>query len=146
MYLRSEADVLKMIDNLIRNTTPQKAQTSDPFWEKAEIGLFSALILYLWYFAPPEEQTFGMVLYMLTFCEAREEDEQYQSPVDLLFKALEEEDPDNTALKEYKLFKLAAGKTVKSILVSVAMRINSLNISQFNRMTSRDDMDFGSLG
>ena len=146
MYLRSEKDVLNMIDNLIKNTTPKNASTNDPFWEKSEIGLLSALILYLWYFAPPEEQNFGMVLYMLTFCEAREDDEQYQSPMDLLFKALEEEDPDHIALKEYKIFKLAAGKTAKSILVSVGMRINSLNISQFDRMTSRDDMDFGSLG
>ena len=146
MYLRSEKDVLNMIDNLIKNTTPKNASTNDPFWEKSEIGLMSALILYLWYFAPPEEQNFGMVLYMLTFCEAREDDEQYQSPMDLLFKALEEEDPDHIALKEYKIFKLAAGKTAKSILVSVGMRINSLNISQFDRMTSRDDMDFGSLG
>ncbi len=146
VYLRREKDVLTLIDNLIKNTTPRNASSNDPFWEKAEIALDSALILYLLDFAPPEEQNFEMVLYMIDSAEAREEDEQFRSPLDMLFDALAEENPNHVALKQYRIYKKAAGKTAKSILISAAVRLAAFNIPQYANMTKRDDMDFGSLG
>ena len=119
--IHSEKDVLTLIDNLIKNTTPRNASSNDPFWEKAEIALDSALMLYLVSEAPPEEQNFEMLIYMMNFAEVREEDDQYRSPLDMLFRALEEEQPNHVAVKQYKAFKQAAGKTAKSILVSAAV-------------------------
>lgn len=145
-YLRDEKDVLKLIDNLIKNTTPKNASSNDPFWEKAEIALDSALMLYLMSKAPPEEQNFETMLYMMEFADVREEDESYRSPLDLLFQALEEEEPNHVAVKQYKVFKQAAGKTAKSILISAAVRLAAFNIPQYAAMTAADDMDFGSLG
>ena len=145
-YLRDEKDVLKLIDNLIKNTTPRNASSNDPFWEKAEIALDSALMLYLMSEAPPEEQNFETMLFMMEYAEVREEDEGYRSPLDLLFQALEEEQPNHVAVKQYKVFKQAAGKTAKSILISAAVRLAAFNIPQYAAMTARDDMDFGSLG
>lgn len=146
VYLRDEKDALKLIDNLIKNTTPKNSGNSDPFWEKAEIALDSALMLYLMSEAPPEEQNFETMLYMMQFAQVREEDDQYRSPLDMLFEALEEEQPNHVAVKQYKVFKLAAGKTAKSILVSAGVRLAALNLPQYAAMTSHDDMDFGSLG
>ena len=145
-YIHSEKDVLTLIDNLIKNTTPRNASSNDPFWEKAEIALDSALMLYLVSEAPPEEQNFEMLIYMMNFAEVREEDDQYRSPLDMLFRALEEEQPNHVAVKQYKAFKQAAGKTAKSILVSAAVRLATFNIPQYARMTMVDEMDFGSLG
>ncbi len=145
-YIHSEKDVLTLIDNLIKNTTPRNASSNDPFWEKAEIALDSALMLYLVSEAPPEEQNFEMLIYMMNFAEVREEDDQYRSPLDMLFRALEEEQPNHVAVKQYKAFKQAAGKTAKSILVSAAVRLATFNIPQYAAMTSMDEMDFGSLG
>lgn len=146
VYLRDEKDVLKLIDNLIKNTTPKNTAPNDPFWEKAEIALDTALMLYLMSEAPPEEQNFETMMFMLRCAEVREEDEGFQSPLDLLFQALEEEQPDHMAVKQYKVFKLAAGKTAKSILVSAAVRLAAFQIPQYTRLTARDNMDFGSLG
>ena len=145
-YIHSEKDVLTLIDNLIKNTTPRNASSNDPFWEKAEIALDSALMLYLVSEAPTEEQNFEMLIYMMNFAEVREEDDQYRSPLDMLFRALEEEQPNHVAVKQYKAFKQAAGKTAKSILVSAAVRLATFNIPQYARMTMVDEMDFGSLG
>lgn len=145
-YIRSEKDVLTLIDNLIKNTTPRNASSNDPFWEKAEIALDSALMLYLVSEAPPEEQNFETMIYMMNFAEVREEDDQYRSPLDMLFRALEEEQPNHVAVKQFKAFKQAAGKTAKSILVSAAVRLAAFNIPQYAEMTKRDEMDFGSLG
>ena len=145
-YIRNEKDVLTLIDNLIKNTTPRNAASNDPFWEKAEIALDSALMLYLASEAPPEEQNFETMLYMMNFADVREDDDQYRSPLDMLFRALEEEQPNHVAVKQYKAFKQAAGKTAKSILVSAAVRLATLNIPQYAEMTRRDEMDFGSLG
>ena len=103
-------------------------------------------MLYLMSEAPPEEQNFETMLYMMQFAEVREEDDQYRSPLDMLFEALEEEQPNHVAVKQYKVFKLAAGKTAKSILVSAGVRLAALNLPQYAAMTSHDDMDFGSLG
>ncbi len=146
VYLRDEKDALKLIDNLIKNTTPRTASNTDPFWEKAEIALDSALMLYLMSEAPAEEQNFETMMFMMEHAAVREEDEQYKSPLDMLFEALEEEQPGHVAVKQYKVFKQAAGKTAKSILVSAAVRLAAFNLPQYAALTARDEMDFGSLG
>lgn len=109
VYVHNEKDVLTLIDNLIKNTTPRNASSNDPFWEKAEIALDSALMLYLISEAPSEERNFETMLYMMNFAEVREDDDQYRSPLDMLFRALEEEQPNHVAVKQYKVFKQAAG-------------------------------------
>ncbi len=146
VYLRDDKDVLKLITNLIKNTTPKNAQQQDPFWEKSEIALDSALMLYLMHEAPPEEQNFETVMYMIENGGAKEEDDDYQSPLDLLFEALEEEEPNHIAVKQYKVFKQAAGKTAKSILVGAAVRLAAFNLSEIAHTTSRDTLNLGSLG
>ena len=146
VYVREEKDVLSLIDNLIKNTTPRNASSNDPFWEKAEVALDSALMLYLIHEAPQDEQNFETMIYMMNFADVREEDEQYRSPLDMLFRALEEEQPAHVAVKQYKVFKQAAGKTAKSILVTAAVRLAAFNIPRDAAMTSMDEMDFGSLG
>ena len=108
-YLKDDKDAMKLVNNLIKNTTPKNASNSDPFWEKSEIALDTALILYLLHEAPPEEQNFEMVMYMIENGGAREDDDDFQSPLDMLFEALEEEDPNHVAVREYKIFKQAAG-------------------------------------
>lgn len=108
-YIRDEKDVLKLVTNLIRNTTPRSASSSDPFWEKSETALLEALLFYLRSEAPEEEQNFSMVLTMLEYADVHEEDEDRRSPLDLLFEALEREQPDHIAVRQYKVFKLAAG-------------------------------------
>ena len=117
-YIRDDKDAMKLVNNLIKNTTPKNASNSDPFWEKSEIALDTALILYLLHEAPPEEQNLEMVMYMIENGGAREDNDDFQSPLDMLFEALEDEDPDHIAVREYKIFKQAAGKTAKSILIS----------------------------
>ena len=120
-YIHSEKDVLTLIDNLIKNTTPRNASSNDPFWEKAEIALDSALMLYLVSEAPPEEQNFEMLIYMMNFAEVREEDDQYRSPLDMLFRVLEEEQPNHVAVKQYKAFKQAAGVVCSKRLLNQAV-------------------------
>ena len=120
-YIHSEKDVLTLIDNLIKNTTPRNASSNDPFWEKAEIALDSALMLYLVSEAPPEEQNFEMLIYMMNFAEVREEDDQYRSPLDMLFRALEEEQPNHVAVKQFKAFKQAAGVVCSKRLLNQAV-------------------------
>ena len=145
-YIHSEKDVLTLIDNLIKNTTPRNASSNDPFWEKAEIALDSALMLYLVSEAPPEEQNFEMLIYMMNFAEVREEDEQYRSPLDMLFRALEEEQPNHVAVKQYKAFKQAAGKTAKSILISCGARLAVFDIAELREVTSYDELELDTLG
>lgn len=145
-YIRSDADVFKLIDNFIKNTTPKNAQQNDPFWEKSETALLSALMLYLLHEAPPGEQTMEMLLTMIEYAGGREDDDDYQSPLDLLFEALEEEQPDHIAVREYRIFKQAAGKTLKSILVSAAVRLSVFALPELQRLTSRDEMELGRLG
>ena len=108
-YIRDAKDVMKLVNNLIQNTTPKNAQQSDPFWERSEVALDTALMLYLLYEAPVEEQNFEMLMFMLECARVMEEDEQYQSPLDLLFQTLEERDPSHIAVREYKVYKQAAG-------------------------------------
>ena len=145
-YIRDAKDVMKLVNNLIQNTTPKSAQQSDPFWERSEVALDTALMLYLLYEAPPEEQNFETVLYMLENGGASEEDEQYQSPLDLLFQTLEERDPSHIAVREYKVYKQAAGKTAKSILVTASVRLAAFIFPQYAAMMQIDEMDFASLG
>lgn len=145
-YIRDDPDVLKLMDNLVKNTTPPKGASNDPFWEKAEIALDSALMLYLLYEAPVEEQNFETVLYMLENGGASEEDESYRSPLDLLFEALEDEEPDHIAVREYHIFQQAAGKTARSILITAAVRLSAFIIPQIRDITSRDEMDLSMMG
>ena len=145
-YIRDDPDVLKLMDNLVKNTTPPKGASNDPFWEKAEIALDSALMLYLLYEAPVEEQNFEMLMFMLECARVMEEDEQYQSPLDLLFQTLEERDPSHIAVREYKVYKQAAGKTAKSILVTASVRLAAFIFPQYAAMMQTDEMDFSSLG
>ncbi len=145
-YIRDDKDAMKLVHNLIRNTTPKNASNNDPFWEKSEIALDTALILYLLHEAPPEEQNFEMVMYMIENGGAREDSDDFQSPLDLLFEALEEEDPGHIAVREYKIFKQAAGKTAKSILLSAAVRLSAFIIPEIVGITSRDDMELGMMG
>lgn len=145
-YIRKDADVFKLIDNFIKNTTPKTAKSNDPFWEKSETALDSALMLYLLHEAPPEDQNMETILYMIENGGAKEEDDDYQSPLDLLFEALEEEQPDLIAVRQYHIFKQAAGKTAKSILVSAAVRLASFTLPEIQRITATDDMELGKLG
>ncbi len=145
-YIRDDKDAMKLVHNLIRNTTPKNASNNDPFWEKSEIALDTALILYLLHEAPPEEQNFEMVMYMIENGGAREDSDDFQSPLDLLFEALEEEDPAHIAVREYKIFKQAAGKTAKSILLSAAVRLSAFILPQIVGITTRDDMELGMMG
>ena len=145
-YIREEPDVLKLMDNLVKNTTPPKGASNDPFWEKAEIALDSALMLYLLNEAPKEEQTFEMLMFMLECARVMEEDDQYPTPLDLLFQSLEERDPTHVAVREYKVYKQAAGKTAKSILVTASVRLAAFIFPQYTNIMQRDEMDFGSLG
>ena len=108
-YVHDDKDVLKLINNLIRNTTPKGSQASDPFWEKSETALLQALMLYLLHEAPPEEQNFPMIMEMLGSAQVKEEDEEYQSPLDILFERLEMRKPDSIAVKQYQIYKQAAG-------------------------------------
>lgn len=146
VYLKDDKDVIMLVTNLIRNTTPKNTAQNDPFWEKAEIALDTALILYLLHEAPPEEQSFAMVMYMIENGAASEDDEEYRSPLDMLFTGLEETEPNHIAVKQYKVFKQAAGKTAKSILVSAAVRLVAFNLSEIAEITSYDSLDLGSLG
>ena len=145
-YIRKDADVFKLIDSFIKNTTPKGAKANDPFWEKSETALDSALMLYLLHEAPPEDQNMETILYMIENGGAKEEDDDYSSPLDLLFEALEEEQPDHIAVRQYHIFKQAAGKTAKSILVSAAVRLASFTLPEIQRITASDDMELGKLG
>lgn len=146
VYIRTDEDVIKLISNLIQNTTPKNAQQSDPFWEKSEIALDSALMLYLIHEAPYEEQNFETMMFMIENAATMEEDETFESPVDILFETLEERCPEHIAVKQWKIFKQASGKTAKSILISAAVRLAAFNLPEIAKMTSYDNLDIGSLG
>ena len=145
-YIKDDKDAMKLVNNLIKNTTPKNASSNDPFWEKSEIALDTALILYLLHEAPPEEQNLEMVMYMIENGGAREDSDDFQSPLDLLFEALEEEDPDHIAVREYKIFKQAAGKTAKSILISCGARLAPFDIPQLREIMSYDELELDKLG
>lgn len=145
-YIRRDSDVFKLINNFIQNTTPKNAHQNDPFWEKSETALDAALMLYLLHEAPSEEQTMEMILTMIEYGAAKEDDDDYQSALDLLFEALEEENPNHIALRQYRIFKQAAGKTAKSILVSAAVRLAAFTLPEIQNITTFDGMELSKLG
>ena len=145
-YLRSDHDALKLVTNLIENTNEKGQKSSDPFWDKSEAAILQAFILYLLHEAPASEQNFSTVMYMIENAATSEEDESYKSPVDLLFDDLERKNPEHIALKMYKVFKQAAGKTAKSILVSTAVRLAAFNLPEIARVTEKDEMFLNTIG
>lgn len=145
-YVQDDKDVLRLINNLIKNTTPKGANGSDPFWEKSETALLQALMLYLLHEAPPEEQNFSMIMEMLASAQVKEENEDYESPLDILFERLEMREPESIAVKQYHIYKQAAGKTAKSILISVGVRLAAFNLPQIAGLTCVDELDLASIG
>ena len=135
-----------MITGLIRSTTPKGSQPTDPFWEKSEIALLEALCLYLYHEAPEEEQNFSMVMEMISYADVREDDSDYQSPLDILFERLAMQKPDSLAVKQYKIFKLSTGKTAKSILVSVGVRLATFNLESMTKITKKDNLELSKIG
>ena len=146
VYLRDDKDVLKLVTNLIQATTLKGSHESDPFWTKAETALFMAIILMLFHEAPAYEQNFSMVLKVLEYAEVKEEDEDHVSPLDLLFNSLEQEQPDHIAVKQYHIFKMAAGKTLKSILISCGARLAPFDIKELRDLMEYDELELDTLG
>lgn len=145
-YIKDDKDVLKLITNLIRNTTPKGSQSNDPFWEKSETALLEALCLYLLNEAPEDEQNFTMVMEMIVAAEPKEDDEDYMSPLDHLFDDLEKDKPESLAVKQYKIYKQAAGKTAKSILISVGVRLAAFNLESIMSLTCHDELELEKMG
>lgn len=145
-YLRDEKDVLKLVNNLITNTNSPYSKTSGDFWEKAETALLQALFSYILFETREEDKHIGSVMELLRLAEVREDNEDFKSPLDLLFEDLKEEDPNNFASKQYDLFKLGAGKTAKSILVSVGVRLSAFNIPAVSELLSEDTLEMDTLG
>ena len=145
-YIRSEKDILKLVNVIIANTKGDGEKSSEDFWVKAERLLYCALIGYIWYEAGPEEKNFLTLLEVINASEAREDDEEFQSPVDLLFAKLEKEHPDHFAVKQYRKFKLAAGKTAKSILISCGARLAVFDIAELREVTAYDELELDTLG
>ncbi len=145
-YLETDNDVQKLVTNLFKATTPKGSQTQDPFWDTSASMLLLALIFYLKYEAPPDEQNFTMVLEMLRAADVREEDETYQSPLDELFERLEMRNPDHIAVKYYKDYHSGAGKTLKSIHITLAARLEKFNLTSIAALTTTDELDIGTLG
>ena len=145
-YIHDDKDVLKLITNLIRNTTPKGSQTNDPFWEKSETALLEGLCLFLLHEAPKEEQNFTMVMEMIAAADVREDDEYYISPLDRLFNDLQREKPNSLAVKQYNIYKQAAGKTAKSILISVGVRLAAFNLENIASITSTDELELEKVG
>ena len=146
VYVHDDREVLTLIENLIQNTTPSHSKSSDPFWEKSETALLQALMLYLLHEAPPEEQNFSMVMEMIAAAEVHENDDNYQSPLDILFERLEMREPDSIACKQYRIFKQAAGKTAKSILISCGARLAPFDIQEVRDVTAYDELQLDTLG
>ena len=145
-YLRDEKDALKLVNTLIQATTPKGSHESDPFWSKSETALLQAIILMLFQEAPEYEQNFSMVMRVLEYAEVKEDDDEYVSPLDLLFRAMEYENPESVALRQYKVFKQAAGKTAKSILISAAVRLSAFILPEIQNITAKDDMELDKMG
>ena len=145
-YIRSEKDILKLVNALIMNTKGEGEKSSEDFWVKAERLYYSALIGYIWYEATEGEKNFITLLDLINASEAREDDETYQSPVDLLFSQLEEREPDHFAVKQYRKFKMAAGKTLKSILISCGARLAPFDIKELRDLMEYDELELDTLG
>ena len=145
-HIRSEKDILKLVNALILNTKGEGEKSSEDFWVKAERLYYSALIGYIWYEAEPEERNFITLLDLINASEVREDDEEFQSPVDLLFAKLEKEHPDHFAVKQYRKFKMAAGKTAKSILISCGARLAPFDIKELRDLMAYDEMELDTIG
>ena len=145
-YIRSEKDILKLVNALILNTKGEGEKSGEDFWVKAERLYYCALIGYIWYEAPEEEKNFITLLDLINASEAREDDETYQSPVDLLFSRLEEKEPEHFAVKQYRKFKMAAGKTLKSILISCGARLAPFDIRELRDLMEYDELELDTLG
>ena len=145
-YVRSEKDILKLVNVIIANTKGDGEKSSEDFWVKAERLLYCALIGYIWYEAEPEERNFITLLYLLNACEAREDDETYKSPVDILFDELAQAQPEHFAVKQYVKFKMAAGKTLKSILVSCGARLSPFDIKELRDIMTEDELELDTMG
>ena len=145
-YIRSEKDILKLVNVIIANTKGDGEKSSEDFWVKAERLLYCALIGYIWYEAEPEERNFIALLYLLNACEAREDDETYKSPVDILFDDLAKKQPEHFAVKQYVKFKMAAGKTLKSILVSCGARLAPFDIKELRDIMTEDELELDTMG
>lgn len=145
-YLRSEKDILKLVNTIIVNTKGEGQQSGEDFWVKAEKLYYTALIAYIWYEAPEDEQNFAMLIDLIDASEAREDDENFKNAVDLLFDELEEKDPNHFAVRQYKKYKLAAGKTAKSILISCGARLAPFDIKELRDLMEYDDLELDTLG
>ena len=145
-YVRSEKDILKLVNVIIANTKGDGEKSSEDFWIKAERLLYCALIGYIWYEAEPEERNFITLLDLLNACEAREDDETYKSPVDILFDDLAKKQPEHFAVKQYVKFKMAAGKTLKSILVSCGARLSPFDIKELRDIMTEDELELDTMG
>lgn len=145
-YIKDEKDILKLVSTIIANTKGEGEKASEDFWVKAERLYYSALIAYIWYEAPEEEKNFITLLDMINASEAREDDENFKSPVDLLFERLEEKDAEHFAVKQYKKYKLAAGKTAKSILISCGARLAPFDIKELRALMEYDELELDTLG
>ena len=145
-YVRSEKDILKLVNVIIANTKGDGEKSSEDFWVKAERLLYCALIGYIWYEAEPEERNFITLLDLLNACEAREDDETYESPVDILFDDLAKKQPEHFAVKQYVKFKMAAGKTLKSILVSCGARLAPFDIKELRDIMTEDELELDTMG
>lgn len=146
VYLRSDNDIQRLVTNLFKNTTPKGTQTQDPFWDQAATMLLLALVFYLYYEAPPEEQNFPMVMEMIRAGEVREDDDEYQSPLDELFDRLERRNPEHIALKYYRSYHSGAAKTLKSIQITLISRLEKFNLTSLASITQHDEMELWSLG
>ena len=145
-YIRSEKDILKLVNTIIVNTKGEGQQASEDFWVKAEKLYYTALIAYIWYEAPEEEQNFSMLIDLVDASEAREDDENFKNAIDLLFEELEQKNPNHFAVRQYKKYKLAAGKTAKSILISCGARLAPFDIKELRDLTAYDELELDTLG
>ena len=145
-YIRSEKDILKLVNTIMVNTKGEGEKSSEDFWTKAERLLYCALIGYIYYEAPEEEQNFSTLLEFINASETREEDEEFKNAVDLLFEELERDEPNHFAVRQYKKYKLAAGKTAKSILISCGARLAPFDIAELRELTSYDEMELDMIG
>ena len=141
-----EKDILKLVNTIIANTKGDGEKSGEDFWVKAEKLYYTALIGYIWYEAPEDEKNFTTLLEMINASEAREDDEDFQNPVDLMFERLEEKDPEHFAVKQYKKYKLAAGKTAKSILISCGARLAPFDIKELRELMETDEMELDTIG
>ena len=146
MYLKNDNDIQRLVTNLFKNTTPKNSQTQDPFWDQAAQMLLLALICYLHYEAPAEEQNFSMVLDMIRAGEVMEENDQYQSPLDVLFDRLEMRDPEHLALKYYRSYRSGSGKTLKSIQITLMSRLEKFNLESLAGITQYDELELDKVG